>query len=362
MTIDKMNTHHININAINANAAMRFAQRTALLLAIALLSLSAFAQVAAPTIKSSADSTQVQMGDIINVKLDVVKNSHQGALVGLPAKPNSDYYGLELQSITADSTDLGNGRVNLIYNLRFQAFTPAETLTLPPFFYALGEDTIASDILSFKVLPVELDPSLGNVEDVESLTIHPDVPPIAIPMRWYDYVPNWWYWVVIALALAALAVVLLMLYKKNGPALFTPKYVPTPYEVAVNRLRRIKERRLLEQGQVKTFYTDLIDTFREYLQGRFGINAMEMPSKQILASIRRNPEIHLSASQMEQVLQLADFVKFAAAIPEADKGLRTYNSVYEFIENTKPAPVPADEPESRKPGPVKKSPAPQQPK
>lgn len=320
-----------------------FALRAILIVGLFFISAVSRAQTPEPTIKSSADSSQVEMGDIINVKLDIVKNSHQGALVGLPEKLNSDYYGLELQSITADSTDLGNGRVNLVYNLRFQAFEPKDLLTLPPFFYAIGTDTIASDVLSFKILPVELDPALGNPEDVENLTIHPDIPPIEIPLRWYDYVPNWWYWALIALAAIALAIVLAMLYKKNGPALFTPKYVPTPYEVAVDRLNKLKERRLIEKGQAKTFYTDLIDILREYLQGRFGINAMEMTSKQILNRIRQTPEIHLSASQMEQVLQLADFVKFAAAVPEADQGMRTFNSVKNFIDSTKPVEPSTDE-------------------
>ncbi|MCM1450878.1 MAG: BatD family protein [Clostridium sp.] len=307
------------------------------MLGITLLCICAHAQMPAPTIKSSADSSQVEMGDIINVKLDVVKNSHQGALVGLPEKPNSDYYGLELQSISADSTDLGNGRVNLIYTLRFQAFEPKDLLTLPPFFYAIGEDTLASDVLSFKILPVALDPALGNPEEPETLTIHPDEPPIEIPLRWYDYVPNWWYWALIGIAAIALAVVLALMYKKNGPALFTPKHVPTPYEVAVDRLRKLKERRLLEQGQAKAFYTDLIDTLRGYLQGRFGINAMEMTSKQILQRVKDTPEIHLSASQMRQVLELADFVKFAAAVPDAKQGMNTFSSVSQFIESTKPA-------------------------
>lgn len=331
----------------------------AIVLAFACMGQAAHGQMPRPTIKSSIDSAQVVMGDIVNVKLEVVKNSHQGALVGLPDKVNQDYYGLDYQGFTADSTDLGNGRVDLVYNIRFQAFTPQEVLTIPPFFYAIGSDTLASDILTLKVHPVELDPSLGSVEDVENLTIHPDEPPISIPLRWYDYVPNWWYWVVIALAVIALAIVLTMLYKKNGPAIFTPRYVPTPYEVAVERLQKLKERRLLEQGQAKQFFTDLIDILRSYLQGRFGINAMEMTSKQILQRVRQTPEIHLTASQMEQVLQLADFVKFAAAVPEADQGMRTFNSVQQFVENTKPAPVadpnaPADGADADKPKPRKR--------
>ncbi len=291
------------------------------------------------SIKASTDSATLVMGDRVTVNVEVVKGQHPGTIVDMPQKKH-DYYGLEMIEWACDSTDLGNGRTQLNYHIIFQAFDPMELLTLPPFRYAAEGDTVSSDILTFKVYPVDLSPELGDVNNPDSLTIHPSELPQTLPARWYDFVPDWWIWVVIGILVIALAYVVWMLYKKNGPAIFTPKKPISPYDLAVQRLASLKDRRLLEQGQTKTYYTDLIDIMRSYLDGRFGINAMEMTSTQILRKLRENKETHLSAAQMEQVLQLADIVKFAAANPTAEEGQRTFNTIAQFLESTKPEPEP----------------------
>lgn len=293
------------------------------------------------SIKASADSTTLVMGDRVTVNLEVIKSLHGGTVIDMPQK-RQDYHGLEMIEWVCDSTDLGNGRTQLNYHIIFQAFTPTDLLTLPPFKYAAEGDTASSEILAFKVYPVDLSPELGNIENVDSLTIHPAELPVTIPAKWYDYIPEWWIWVVIGLLAIALGVIVWILYKKNGPAIFTQRKPIPPYELAIQRLAELKDRHLLEQGQVKTYYTDLIDIMRNYLQGRFGINAMEMTSTQILRKLRENKETHLSSAQMEQVLKLADIVKFAAANPTADEGQRTFNAIAQFLESTKPAPEPEE--------------------
>lgn len=299
------------------------------------------------SITASADSTTLVMGDRVTVSINVVNEGAEGNLVDQPQKKH-DYYGLEMIELSSDTAQLGNGRQEIKYRITFQAFDPAELLTLPPFRYASGGDTVQSDILTFKVFPVDLSPQLGDPSDVENLTIHPSEGPQDMPRRWYDVIPDWWIWVVIALAVAALAFVVYKLYKKNGKTLFSkPKPVP-PYELAVQRLNALKDRKLLEKGQTKVYYTDLIDIMRSYLEGRFGINAMEMPSTEILRRLRSNQETHLSAAQIEQVLKLADIVKFAAANPTAQEGQSTFNAISKFLEDTKPVPQPEETPTTNK--------------
>lgn len=299
------------------------------------------------SIKASADSTTLVMGDRVTVNVNVINEGAPGALVNPPQK-KQDYYGLEMVETAMDTTNLGNGRHEITYHMIFQAFDPTEMLTLPPFRYASGPDTVESDILSFKVYPVELSPQLGDPNDVENLTIHPNEGPQSLPRKWYDVIPDWWIWVFIAIMAIALGFVLYKLYRKNGKLLFTkPKPVP-PYELAMQRLSELKDRKLLEKGQTKVYYTDLIDIMRNYLDGRFGINAMEMPSTEILRRLRDNKETHLSAAQIEEVLRLADIVKFAAANPTAQEGQSTFNTIAKFLEDTKPVPQPEDPPTTNK--------------
>ncbi len=299
------------------------------------------------SIKASADSTALVMGDRVTVTLNVINEGPAGNLVDMP-KPKQDYFGLEMIDAVADTADLGNGRSEITYHILFQAFDPSELLTLPPFRYALGNDTVQSELLTFKVYPVELSPQLGDPSDVENLTIHPSEGPQTLPRRWYDAIPDWWIWVVVAIAVIALGFVLYKLYRKNGKTIFSKTKPMPPYELAMMRLSELKGRKLLEKGQTKVYYTDLIDIMRNYLEGRFGINAMEMPSTEILRRLRRHQDTHLSATQIEQVLKLADIVKFAAANPTAQEGLNTFNAVTKFLEDTKPAPQPEETPTNNK--------------
>lgn len=298
------------------------------------LAASAWAQPAA-TFRAKADSTTVLMGDRVAVDLEVLKNGTEGQLVDIPER-EKDYHGLELVDIVCDTASLGNDRYQEKYHLVFQAFYPADLLTLPPFRYAIGDDTLRTEILTFKVLPVDLSPELGSIEQPDSLTIHPSVAPVQLKSKFYDYIPNWIVWVFLGLVVIALGIVAYLLFSGKGKQIMAKSKPKPPYEVAVARLAELREKHLLEQGHVKAYYTDLIDIFRTYLEGRFGINAMEMPSTEILRRMRENKEIHLTASQMQQALQLADFVKFAAANPNPEEGLRTFNTVSQFVETTKP--------------------------
>lgn len=316
--------------------------RIIIVLFVAFATFMAKAQNEAPMmVTAKADSTNLIMGDRTTVNVEVIKNRAEGALVGMPQR-EKDYYGLEMVECTIDSTDLGNGRTQLNYRFIFQAFDPAEVLTLPGFRYAVAGDTVSSDILTFKVLPVELSPELGDPNDIENLKIHPDELTVTIPSRWYDYVPDWIIWVILGLAIVALGVILYLLYKKNGPKIFVARKPIPPYELALQQLRKLKDKHLIENGMAKQFYTEVTDIWRSYLEGRFGISAMEMTSRQILQHLRHNPETHLSAQQMEQILELSDFVKFAAMNPSREDMVKTYNTIYDFVEATRPAPEPEE--------------------
>lgn len=307
----------------------------------ALLAMSALVTSAETSVKAKADSVTLTMGDRANVNVEVITDRPAGRLVGLP-KPEEDYHGMELVNQSADTADLGNGRTQITHHLTFQAFDPAPVVTLPPFRYVTGTDTFLSDIVTFKVLPVELSPELGDINNPDSLTIHPSESFIAVKSKWYDYIPDWSIWVLIGLAVAALAIVLYLLYKKNGPAIFTPRKPIPPYELAMRRLAAIRSKGLIEQGRTKEYYTELTDTLRSYLEGRFGIYAMEMTSKQILKKLRENQDTKLSADQIEQTLELSDFVKFAGMKPLPDDNVKTFNTIYDFVESTKPAPLPEE--------------------
>jgi hypothetical protein len=294
------------------------------------LALSTLTASAAANFKvtANADSSVIEMGDRTMVHVSVTAPT-ANAIPVEEFKPNTTYHGVDIIDVNSDTTALTGGGSRVEYNVLIQAFDPG-MVTLPPFRFALGTDTAESDIVTLKVTEVDLD-SLTTINPMESI--------VAPNSKWYDVIPDWWYWVVIGLAVVAIGVGLYILYRKNGSIIIKRKPVIPPYELAIQQLNELRTQKLAELGQEKEYYTRLTDILRQYLDGRFGINAMEMSSTQILYSIKHNDETKMSTEQIQQILEIADFVKFAKVRPLPDDNIKTFNSALDFVEATKPAPI-----------------------
>ena len=283
-------------------------------------------------VTAELDSTVMTQGYRTDLRVRVLGSS-EAVPVDFPQK-GGQLAGIDVFDVSSVSEDLGNGRRETVYTFTLQPFDP-DTVTIPPMRVALGKDTAESRSLVIKVLPAELD---------SMTTIHPMEGPVAYPSRWYDWVPQWvsdyWGWVLVALGLLAAAVAGWMYWRKGGTMVVRRKRVIPPYELAVSRLEKLRERRLAESGHEKEYYTELTDILRQYLDGRFGINAMEMTSTEIMRAIRHNEATRMSADRMRSILEVADFVKFAKMRPLPDDNVKSFNSALAFVEDTKPAPEP----------------------
>ncbi|MDO4320755.1 MAG: BatD family protein [Bacteroidales bacterium] len=295
-----------------------------LLVTAGLCAAATVAQAAPAKVTAAIDSTVVEMGSRARITVNVNDPSRSGQLVDAP-KAGTTSGDIDIIEVNVDTVPAG-----YTYDILIQAFTPGMA-TLPPFRYATGADTAESDILTLKVLPVDLD-SLETINPMESIA--------DAPSRWYDWIPDWIVWVILGLALAAVAVCLWLVYRKHGTLIVRHVKPVDPYELAMSELARLRDRKLAETGQEKEYYTTLVDILRKYLDGRFGINAMEMSSTQILASLRENPDTRGNHTRIKQILELADFVKFAKVRPLPDDNIKTYNNVVQFVEETKPEPAP----------------------
>ena len=196
-------------------------------------------------------------------------------------------------------------------------------------------DTIRCDIpLVIKVSPVKVDPN-GDIKDFA---------PVFEPIRkLLDYVPNWvvslwWVWVLILAAAALLFAYFKWWRKGKNPLKRVKKRLP-PYEEAVERLHMLKGMQLWQNGREKDYYTGLTDILREYIDRRFGVNAVEMTSSEIIDALKHNSETQLVNDQLSEILAVADFVKFASQRPLADDNERSFQRAVNFVNATKPQPV-----------------------
>ena len=71
----------------------------------------------------------------------------------------------------------------------------------------------------------------------------------------------------------------------------------------------------------------------------FGVNAMELTSTEILDLLRGVPEVKSVYDKLQQILQLADFVKFAKIHPLPNENDLSLVNAYLFVNATKPVEV-----------------------
>lgn len=322
---------------------------------VAVVTLLAATLMAAPkrsasgvSVTASVDSAMMEMGSrtLLHVKVDMPESEYKGSVpVGFPEIPSDEQYaewqGVDVLSVDSTS-EVVNGRHIDSYEILLQPFDPG-TVTLEPLAVVTrdGADTAYSNVVTFKVVEVPLD-SLQTINPIET---------VASPgTRWYDYIPNWLLWTLLAVAVVAGIVVTIVLAIKDRAVKEEEKRAPKipPYDLAIRRLQTLRESKLPENGHEKEYYTELVDILRDYLQGRFGINAMEMTSTQIVKALRHNAETRMTADMMKSVLSIADFVKFAKVRPLPDDNVRAFNRAHEFVEQTKPAPEPEETQEEPK--------------
>lgn len=290
---------------------------------------ASIAATAAPRITASVDTAAVEMGNYATLHINVADPSHSGVLVDLP-EPATEMDVFDFVDVKADTTPNGYA-----YTMRLQVWYPG-MLTLPPFRYAVGDDTISSDVVAIKILPVEMD---------STQTLNPMEGAVNPPRKWWDYIPDWTVWVALGLLLAALigaGIYVYIMYRRTGTIIIHKPKPIDPYAEAMAALGRLRTQRLAEAGKEKEYYTALIDILRRYLQQRFAINAMEMSSTQILASLRNNPETRDNQPRIKQILDLADIVKFAKVRPMPDDNIKSFSTVEQFVEQTKPVPAPEE--------------------
>ena len=304
---------------------------------VALAILAVIPAKGAVQVKARLDSVNLLMGNVTMLYLEAVQD--KGKPGGFTIFRNADaaqgYVGvcgdsIELRtSFSIDTVELGSNRIQLNYKVPVQAFDSG-TYRLPEFVYVSESDSARSNALTLNVIPVKVtadDPIAGFARVAE-----PENPSI------FDKVPNWladWWWLILIVALvAAGGWWAYKRYKKEGTVL-RKKPEPTPYETALRQLKELKNKNLWEMGREKEYFTDLTDILRVYLDRRFGINAMEMTSREIMDHLY-NSDVKDKRDYVRQILSVADFVKFAKVRPLPADNIAAYENALKFVEETKP--------------------------
>ena len=144
-----------------------------------------------------------------------------------------------------------------------------------------------------------------------------------------------WAYAAIAGFVLALAAGLLWLWRKRRQG---PAAPPAPaWEVARRRLRELESRNLPRQGKYETYYVDLTDILRYYIDHRFAIHAPELTTPEFMETAKESGKF--SEEQQEALFTLmrhCDTVKFAARKPASEEMQEIIDTVKRFVEETIP--------------------------
>jgi hypothetical protein len=269
----------------------------------------------------------ILIGEQAVVNLSLTTDRDKGVIVLIPQDTLTA--GVEvLKVLPGDTTLIENDRMIVKQDILITSFDSALYL-LSPILAIDGADTIASNQVGLKVstVPVDVDKpeEFYDIKDVWK-------PPFVIA----DYY-GWIFGILLALFLICVIGYVIKKMKNRKPAEEGVKAEPElpPYEQAMKELAEIKEMKLWQQGRNKEYYTLLTETLRRYIQRRFGINAMEMTSGEIMDMIRKDEEGKAMYDNLLQILNLSDFVKFAKFAPLPEENTLSMNNAYEAIEKTK---------------------------
>ena len=171
--------------------------------------------------------------------------------------------------------------------------------------------------------------------------------PVSVPYTFGEIFP----WVLLGLAVIGLVVFVIWYIrkrKKNKPIFARkPKPALPPDVLALQKLEELRLAKIWQQGKLKMYYTELIDITREYFEGRYHFDAMEMTSDEILEALTDHQVNRQITEKIRNAFQLADLVKFAKAHPTPLENDICLNHCVDFVNETKPVAItlPEENPE-----------------
>ena len=289
------------------------------------------------TVDAKIDSLQLMIGEQAKVELEVSLNANQK--LQLPLLSDTLVRGVEILEIAKPDTQMLNAGKRMLVKQEYTITSFDSALYyLPPFEVLVDDMPYRSKALALKVYSVPVD------------TLNPDqfFGPKSIrevSIIWEDISTIFWL-TLLMVALGGLGYYLYIRFKDNKPIIRKVKVEPKlpPHTLALQEIERIKGDKSLRIADPKTYYTELTDVLRTYMADRFGFNAMEMTSGEIIDKLLETNDKD-SIRELKYLFETADLVKFAKHSPLMNENDMNLVNAVDFINNTKVEPDPNAKPE-----------------
>lgn len=188
-----------------------------------------------------------------------------------------------------------------------------------------GGDTLTFDTPFIAVNTIQVDTTGFVPMDIKGQ--------IKYPITFKELLP--WIGLGIFVILIAYLLYRYIRYRRENRDFFgRPIVQDPPHIVALRELDKIHSQKLWQSGKEKQFYTGVTDTLRSYIEGRYGVSAMEKTSSEIMASLANADIEEKPLRELDELFKVADLVKFAKYVPSVGENEEVIPVAVRFVNST----------------------------
>ena len=287
-------------------------------------------------LNAEIDTFQMLIGEQTRIRLELSVDT--GYRVAMPRLEREIMPGIEILEKKHAISSLAGDRRNLYADEYLITSFDSTLYNIPPFKVMVDSSEFFSNSLALAVYTMPID--TANLQNICGPKDVWDV-----NLTWEEYRDSVHLGIIVLFLALSLAWVVVR-FVKNKPIIRIVRIKPQEpsHIVALSRIESIKnDDAWKDDDNVKEYYTRLTDALREYMFARFGFNASEMTTSEILDSLHSidNKE---NIAELKEILETADLVKFAKLHPTTNDNNRNMTNAIEYVNVTKNV-----EEENRKP-------------
>ena len=278
-------------------------------------------------VKAELDSMMMWVGQQTGLHVEVTCDADQ--TVSFPAYRDTIVKGLEIIPPVITDTQYVNDKQRMVITRDYTVTCFDSALIYIPYIPVTVDgqeyqsNRLALAFMSYDIPEENEKQIFGPKENMKT------------PVRLYEVKGLALYWMLAAIAIIA-ALYLIVRFRDDKPIIRRIKVeARIPAHVrAISGIEELRQSGGPHSEDSKSYYTQLTDILREYINERFGFNATEMTSYEILERLEESRDKE-SLSELRDLLSTADMVKFAKFKPMLNENDQNLINALEFVNETK---------------------------
>lgn len=287
----------------------------------------------------SVDNTKPLIGDKININL----------IISIPKESNLNYINLEdslkskldkieiLKTISVDTIkDVGTKfkYISAVYQVS-SYFAGKFTINSFTNYYFNNSQNITQNITqniidSHLIVSNSLNIVFGGMNADTSKAFKDIKDNIDVDFDYIEYV-YWFIGIILLLILGYWGLNFIKNRKTESKVIESVTPTIPPHLLALEELKSLENEKLWQNEKVKQYHIRITDIIRKYIENAFGIYALEMTSDEIITEVRKVGISSDLINQLNDVLIVADLVKFAKYETIPEDNINSMKKTLDFV-------------------------------